>query len=155
MRKIVGTGRRGNELLERVVPEAALHRLPPIRQDVLDALEAGRAVLYYSGTLVLGGPGGLVWRLQWQRHAAPVPVAEWRDEVLLVASAKILLGRFIQKLGDQEGSHADEELDAVLVAVEDAAGIVVGGRPIRLVPALLLSIGEYVVQRTRELLATE
>lgn len=151
LRKIVGTG-RGNDLLERVVQGATLHRLPPIRQDVLDELDAGHAVSYYPGALELRGALGQAMHLEWQRHAAPIPIAEWRNEVLLVALVEISLGRFIQELGNQEGSHADEELAAVLAVVEvSARTIQIGGQPVRLAPALILSIGEYVVERTREL----
>ena len=64
------------------------------------------------------------------------------------------LGRFVQKFGDQENSHAYETMHRVLAAVERSMALSVAGKRERFGPALILAIGKHVGERVNTLVSS-
>ena len=160
LRKLVGV-HRGNDLLCRVIPKATLHKLveqpSPLPVEELEKLNPGRrwleeqdrgpqfAGIYSINKVTFSDP--LQVEIQFDLSSEPLPVQEWREQVLVNSSPPILVGEFIQTLGNQEGAHTDDEIHRAIRKVDDLADQWPTAR------AVIVGLGEYVAGRVRELIA--
>jgi hypothetical protein len=160
LRKLVGA-HRGNDLLCRVIPEATLHKLvaqpPPLSVEELEKLTPGGrwleeqdrgpqfAGIYSINRVTFSYP--LQVEIQFDLSSESLPVQEWREQILVNTSPPILVGKFIQTLGNQEGAHTDDEIHRAIRKVDDLADQRPAAR------AVIVGLGEYVAGRVRELIA--
>ncbi len=163
LRKLVGYG-RGNDLVRRVIPKATMHKLvaPSRLPEDFNRLSRARQVLeiaksegLVSGifsirSLQLSGPPQV--EVEFDRDLLPLLLPEWRDQQLKHTDPSVSLGQFIQELADKEAVHADDELGKQVRLVDETISIRVGEADLRIAPAVVASIGEYVLVRIRELL---
>ena len=161
LRKLVGA-HRGNNLLCRVIPEATLHKLveqpPPLSVEELEKLTPGGRWLeeqdrgpkfagIYSIYSVAGTSAPLQVKIEFDLSSKPLPLQEWREQLLVNTSPPILVGEFIQTFGNQEGAHTDDEIHRAIRKIDDLAHQMPAAR------AVIVGLGEYIAGRVRELIA--
>jgi hypothetical protein len=178
MRKLVGYG-RGNDLVHRVIPKATMHKLvapSPLPEEFNRLSREGQdseqpksedlvSDIFSIRSLKVSDPVQV--EVEFDRDSLPVLLPEWRDQQLKrsdpvsldqqlkPSDPPVSLGQFIQELANKEAVHVDDELGEQVRMVDEAISIRVGEAELRIAPAIVASIGEYVLVRTRELLATQ
>lgn len=166
MRKLVGYG-RGNDLVHRVIPNATMHKLvapSPLPEDFNRLSREGQdseqpksedlvSDIFSIRSLKVSDPVQV--EVEFDHDSLPVLLPEWRDQQLKPSDPPVSLGQFIQELANKEAVHVDDELGEQVRMVDEAISIRVGEAELRIAPAIVASIGEYVLVRTRELLATQ
>ncbi len=166
LRKLVGPG-RGNDLVRRVMPKGTMHKLvapSPLPEELhrlsrpRQALEIAKSDGLVSGifsirSLQASDPPQV--EVEFDRDSLPVLLPEWRDQQLKHTDPPVSLGQFIQELANKEAVHADDELGEQVRLVDETISILVGEAELRIAPAIVASIGEYVLVRIGELLAMQ
>lgn len=159
LRKLLVPG-QGNDLLLRVLPDAALHKLveqpPPLSSEELARLRPGVrfieeaqrgpqfAGIYAIFRLTQSAP--IQVDLEFDLTSPPVPVREWREQELVRTSPPISVAQFIRAVANKDAVHADDKIGAEIVEITRLAS----GWPAS--QAVMVALGEYVVKRVRELL---